>query len=405
MKRVFVLLLCLAMVFSMAACGNDATEPTKPQETPGISESTPDEPTSGETTPDDTEPSNPVVDENTVRPNGELPEDEDDLTRAEVNHYIGKVMQAIINLDVETMKEYANSHSAYMIKAVKEDDVYRAVWEKTIGKSVYLEESNMLVYKDPQFVFTSWLTDLYKNGDTLKAAAEEYTEEEIVAILDKYIDKAPYLANELDIEDDFKIDIEDGKIVIDCNDCLGATPWDRLSDISVPHPTVRTGKDLACLAFGAHCEVSLGLDYINTNGFTIWEALVTADLDKIVTAFDNAPYDMNIEITSTTNHLYEFIYQTYYKDAEKRAKIQDWMDEHVMILRSLSSVWVYIPAELTDTYPYCTLTDAEKDLIKDLNIYIKEGVFEFQANTSNEFSPFYEIVVQMSSFGAIEWIK
>ena len=403
MKKVIALLLCLVMVFAMAACSNDNKDPSQPQETPGTSESPPAETMPDESTPDDTEPSEPS--EDTIRENGSLPADEDDLTNAEVKHYIGKVMQAIIKLDTETMNELASDNSAYMIQAVKDDEVYRAVWEKTIGQSVYLEESATLVYKDPQFVFASWLTDLYKEGGALKAETKEYTEAEITAILDKYIEKAPYIADELDLEDDFDIDIEDGKIVIDCNECFAETPWDELSDVSVPHPTVRTGEDLARLVFGAHCEVSLGLDYIKKDGFTIWEAFVTADLGSITAAFDKAPYNMNAEITDTTNQLMEIIYQTYYKNAEKCAKVQAWMDENVMILREMSTVYVYIPAELEDTYPYYSLTEEEKEQIKDLNLYIREAVHAHEANTDDEFYPFYQIVAQMARLGAIEWIS
>lgn len=408
MKKLFAILMCVAMVFSMVACGSDTKDPTQPQEKPGTTDTQPSESTPGDTTPGDTEgtePSDTDVDETTIRPNGELPEDVDDLTRAEMNHYIGKVMKAMIELDVETMQEYASENSAYIIKSVKEDDVYRVMWEKTIGQSYYLEDSHILVYKDPQFVFGSWLTDAYKNGETLKASIDEYTEEEIVALFNKYSVNTPYIATELDISDDFDIDIEDGKIVIECNEAFAATEWDELSDVGVPHPISRSGEELANLAFGVHNEVSLGLEHIKEDGFTIWEAYITGDLGSIVTALDNASgYDMNAEVTDTTNQLMELVYQHFYKDAERVAKIQNWMDERVMIVRGMSSVYVYNPAELESTYPYYTLTDAEKQQIQDVNIYIVDAVHSHQANTDNEFYPFYEVVAQMARFGAIEWI-
>ncbi len=406
MKRLITLLLCLCVVFALAACGNDSKEPSKPQDKPSATEPAPDNSTPTEDENDATEPSGGSdVTEDTIRENGKLPESESDLTRAERKHYIGKVMQAIIDLDTETMNEYASDNSAYIIRAVKEDDVYRTMWEKTIGQSIYMEESNMLVYKDPEYIFGAWLTDLYKTGGQLKAKTEEYTEEEIVAIFDKYYAKAPYIAAEIDIKDDFDIDIEDGKIVIDCNDCLKSTAWDELSDVGVPHPTVRTGEDLAKLAFGSHCEVSLGLDYIADEGYTMWQAFITGDLGSIVTAFDNTQdYDMNIEITDTTNQLMEMVYQHFYKDAERAQKIQLWMDENVLIVRDISSAHIYAAAETEETYPYYELTDAEKAELEGLKIYVKNSVHKHEGKTDSEFYPFYEVVAQMARLGAIEWM-
>lgn len=408
MKRLIALLLCLCMVFALTACGNDSKEPSKPQDKPSATEPAPDDstPTDGEN--DVTEPSEGSdVTEDTIRENGQLPESAKDLTRAEKKYYIGKVMQAIIDLDVETMNEYASDNSAYMIRSVKEDDVYRAMWEKSIGQSLYMEDSHMLIYKDPDYICGAWMTELGKTGGTMKANIDDYTEEEIVAVFEKYYEKAPYIAVKVDIEDDFDIDIEDGKIVIDCNDCLASTAWDELADVCVPHPISRSAEELAQLAFGSHAgNMSLGLDYIKNEGFTMWEAYITGDLGSIVAALDSTEhYDMNIEITDTTNQLMEMVYQHFYKDAERVAKIQAWMDENVLIVRDVSSVHIYAAAETEETYPYYELTDAEKAELDGLKIYVKNSVHKHEANTDNEFYPFYEVVAQMARLGAIEWMS
>lgn len=250
------------------------------------------------------------------------------------------------------------------------------------------------------------MTELGKTGGAIKADIDDYTEEEIVAIFEKYYEKAPYIAVEVDIDDDFDIDIEDGKIVIDCNDCLASTEWDELADVCVPHPISRSAEELAKLAFGSHADnISLGLDYIKDEGFTIWEAFITGDLGSIVTAFDNATeYDMNAEITDTTNQLMEMVYQHFYKDAERVQKVQLWMDENVLIVRDVGSVHIYAAAETEKTYPYYELTDAEKAELDGLKIYVKNSVHKHEANTDHEFYPFYDVVAQMARLGAIEWM-
>ena len=303
------------------------------------------------------------------------------------------------------MNELASDNSAFIIRSVKDVEVYGPMWEKTGGQSDYLEESHMLVYKDPEFIFASWMTDAYSNGETLKASLEEYTEEELIAVFDKYAAKAPYVAVEIDF-DDFDIDLEEGKIKIDCNECFAATEWDELSDIGVPHATVRTAADLGHLLFGAHSDTSLGLDYISAEGFSIWNAYITGDLAQITAAIDaSTAYDMNAEITDTTNQLMEMVYQHYYKDADKAAAVQAWIDENVMILRDMSTVLFYIPAELNDTYPYYTLTDTEKAQLADVQIYIRENVHRHEANSDSEVYPFYQIVAQMARLGAIDWMS
>lgn len=405
MKRVLALLLCIIMVYSLAACGtknpDNSESPdvnvTQPSEVP---DETPDE-TTDEAVQDES------VEETTIRENGQLPENAGDLTDAELKHYIGKVMQAIITLDVETVKEYASESSADMIESVKNDDVYRAMWEQSIGQSVYLEDSHMLVYKDPEFIFSAWLTDAYKHNESLKTEIEDYTEEEIVAIFNRYVDKAPYIADEINLGDDFDIDIENGRIVIDCDKCFAETPWYSLSNVGGPNPIARSSEGLAMLAFGDNCLViCLGLDYLNEEGLYIWDEYITGDLSSITAVVDAATgYNINTVIEGTDNYIMVQWYQHFYKDAERVAKIQAWMDEFVMIRRAIGTVWVYIPAELTATYPYYTITDAEKDLIKDLNIYIKSGIHPLDANTKEECYPLYEVIAQMSRLGAIEWMN
>ena len=73
MKRILALLLCLVMVFSLAACGGNE----KPNDTkPGTSESGDKTPTENVGDTDGDIDEKPVE---TIRPNGELPNNERDI--------------------------------------------------------------------------------------------------------------------------------------------------------------------------------------------------------------------------------------------------------------------------------------------------------------------------------------
>ena len=406
MKKILSLFICVLMVFSMVACGNDTKNPTKPQEKPGTSDVTSN--TQSDSTNNTMPPYTGPITQDTVRPNGQLPDGASALTYAEVRHYVGKIMKAVIELDVDTTNEYAIEDSASIIQRIKEDATYRAIWEQTIGQSIYLEQSYMLLYKDPQFIFASWLTDAYKNNEPIKAKIEDYSEDEIVSIFERYSPKAPYVIVEIDVRDDFDIYIQNGKIKFNCENCFASTTWGRLSEMGVSDSSTRSNKAIAQMVFGEECDISYGMDYISNNGFTIWEPMITGDLQSIIAAFDNATgYDMNAEITDDmngTSKLMRKVYRHFYKNSENVSKIQAWIDENVIILRDISAVWFWNPAELEDTYPYYDLKDDEKALIKDLNIYVKHRVYKYDVNDDNEFYPFYEVVAQMARLGAIEWM-
>ena len=71
------------------------------------------------------------------------------------------------------------------------------MWEQSIGQSLYMEDSCMLIYKDPDYICGAWMTELGQTGGEIKADIDDYTEEEIVAIFEKYYEWSEKIDNVL----------------------------------------------------------------------------------------------------------------------------------------------------------------------------------------------------------------
>lgn len=403
MKRILAFLLCMVMVFALCACGNDEATPTEKSPTnPVTAPSTPTENNNAteptQDNPDSTTPDEEVSDD-TIRENGKLPNDPSKLTSAEEKHYLGEVIQAIIDLDVETLEDLADSNSVNCIRYIRDNENYRKAWNKTVGQSIYLEDSKYIAHRDPQYIFANWITSVYNKNETLKGFIYNYSEEELLQILDTYGSNAPYVISEID---DYFIDVVDGKISISCNQVLQDAGWDTLSDMGFYGWAGKENEQLARIIFGAGCGIANGLDEINKNGFTIWQDMLTGNVNKIVAAFDKATgYDLNEPITSKLGQFNARYYQAYYKNVDNAAKIQDWMNENVQILRDTSNILVYMRIRTIDDALYY-ITEEERAEIQHLELYCAMIVWGFQANTEAEFIPFYEIAEEMLHLKKLE---
>ena len=169
MKRLLALLLACLMMFSLVACGNNSDKPDAPTDGGAIEQPVdkPDDtkPSEESTTPDSedtTEPSEEPTD--TIRENGQFPEDKNDLTEVELEYINGdlydKIVKAVIELDMDVLREYTSSQYLYGFERINENEKFRTMYLNTIGKSIYLPESRYIVKVDTQYVFAKWHTGL-----------------------------------------------------------------------------------------------------------------------------------------------------------------------------------------------------------------------------------------------------
>ena len=101
--------------------------------------------------------------------------------------------------------------------------------------------------------------------------------------------------------------------------------------------------------------------------------------------------------------MYWECFEKYYLDEEYKEKIVNYMEANCIILRNLSSVEMYYPAEY-DLHPLYKLDEEEMAILKelDLNLMNKKVAYKYPTEFSNSFSMFYEIVDVMKHKGLLD---
>ena len=82
-----------------------------------------------------------------IRENGKL--SNEDLTDEEFKYYFSLAINALIKLDLETLKPLILEDEYNALKKVSDDENLKNLWDKTFGQSLYMEESYMLIGKSP----------------------------------------------------------------------------------------------------------------------------------------------------------------------------------------------------------------------------------------------------------------
>ena len=143
MKKISKILILTLLVSLLAGCGNNDNKTTEEKETETISTEITSEDTqetetdelvtdSEETTTENKE------DENTIRENGTF-KDDDSLNENEKKHYKNIIINAVINLDMEVLKEYLSESDYDTFEEINEHPDYKKMYQNTIGKIIYLE--------------------------------------------------------------------------------------------------------------------------------------------------------------------------------------------------------------------------------------------------------------------------
>lgn len=396
MKRVLALLLCLVMVFSLAACGGNTD---KPDETKKPSVETPaDKPTTGENEGDgDTT--------ETIRPNGELPANERKLTEAEKRHYVGVVMNAALTLDIDTLREYAkNEEDLENYQKIADDPVMKEWYLKTIGKSVYLESVGKIAYPEPEAVFQMYQTHFLRTNDVPPEDVTKLSLEELSAIYEQYKDNIPYVIEDVNPEYDCPIYLQDGRIYFELDELLSCTSYCYDTDDLVPSGYSWEGeyKHIAAYIFGYDADEITDFSELLADGaFDYVMPILDNDLNAMVEYFDGLKEEHDWNATPGEDDFYEKYYQAYYKNDAFRAKIEAWMKENVFCGFSGHGFDVWYIVNQDEFYQTYEMSAADKALIKDLPI-CGWNYCSTYSSADGVFGAYYDFVNAMIEGGLLE---
>ena len=422
MKKILAILLCLCMILSMAACSKNEKEPAYEDDaTIDITEiddeydENADLDYSGDDDyfVDDSEYDEDYEDyedeadeseqEIVIRPNGQLPEDEDDLAWEEITHYANELMVAIAELNVEKIKEYDYFEETYgSFESIARNPRYAEMYKNTIGSIVFIESSAHCIYKDPYYMYARWYTEMWEAGKEIPEKVEEISLDELDVLYNSYCVDAPYIVGDIDLRDCVRT--IDGHIKFKIDEILKDLGFTKISTMT-PSQNIYDTDGYAYLIFGDNGNRVWADEIASDEHLTdFWKVIYDGDLDAMVEHVSTLRYHT---VNREKDDIYGIVYHKYYKVDEIREKVQTWLDENVEILRAECYVVSYMPMLLESDFGYMDshLTDEERMLVESLNPQARDWTMKWDDNGSDGWGLYYDIVMTMIDLGVIEDLR
>lgn len=331
---------------------------------------------------------------------GELMLDADSLTDEQIAKFAEILFTAVQKLDVETLEKYTEKDD-YVIDVLAEiaaTPQYKELWEKTVGKMIYLPKSSILLAKSPQWLFCKWYTLKAEENAEIPESVCKLTLDEVNEFYNKYYEECPYIAAHIDDITIKPDNDETGRLVFDIENILESVGLERISEYN--YLPQYDGDNYGVYLFGDEDSLSLGYDYIAwEENIPDYKDLVAMNLDKFVEIVESVE-----EIKGSNSSIYYNCYEKYYKDEKNRAIIQKWLNENCVAMRDLSTVTYFYKANFDCDYPVYLIKDEEKGLVKDLNIVSKGIIYSLPdrlKDDTNDLGVFYNIANSLINQGLL----
>jgi hypothetical protein len=406
MKKISKILILTLLVSLLAGCGNNDKEPTEQIESETIStESTSDDTQEVETdeivTDSEETTTENKEDENTIRENGTF-KDDDSLNENEKKHYKNIIINAVINLDMEVLKEYLSESDYDAFEEINEHPDYKKMYQNTIGKIIYLEDSDKVLAINVNQAASSWYTECWKNNAELPKKVSDLTCEEINDIYEKHYKNSGYIMSNIE-KRDLKYKFKEGKLIYDVDEIFSCVGYPDIHEKLAPGWNEYENYCNYIFGDSTNLYTNNGYEIINKdNDFPDWEMYFLPTLDEFIKYYES---DANAENADKEGIFYKH-FKAYIIDGPQKDIIENWIKENVLFLRNDSYVLCLMKVNSlnTNTYPYYTLTDEEKELIKDLPLYVYDNIFDF-TQPEDKLNIFYDVIEELVHLEIIDEIE
>lgn len=380
MKRILALILCCLMVFSLAACGDSEDGNNKGNGGNNNNGGA----ISGEVT--DTRLSNKHVNESqklemfveegkTITPNGELPDNEEDVDYVDVNYYFNEAINAVIQLDEENMKLYLDEEECAAILRIKGNKEALALWQHTVGNMTFMPSLRAWYGRPMNLVYALWYQDQIQNNKTIPDNVAQLSYDDLVDIYNEYYDKVPLVVENCSSYEDFYI--QDGYIKFEMGSpmmLLGLSDLSELLDEDMYYGDREGSKRndfLHELVMGwtPHQEEWVDFEYIREDGeYVLLDALLALDIDAAEAIIDSAENPWEDEDDAED-------YNTYIKTPAAKEAFKNYLKDYVQVYRTHDEVYMLFRIDTNvnfGQYRYLInneSTEAERELLKSAVYY------------------------------------
>ena len=86
--------------------------------------------------------------------------DADSLTDEQIKEFTEILFTAVQKLDIETLKKYTeeDDSSVKVLEEIASTPEYKDLWDKTVGKMIYMPKSCVVLAKSPDWLYSKWYT-------------------------------------------------------------------------------------------------------------------------------------------------------------------------------------------------------------------------------------------------------
>lgn len=327
--------------------------------------------------------------------------DADSLTEEQERVFIEILFNAVQSFDFETLEKYtaADNDTVAVLKKISEDPVYKDLWDKTVGKMIFLPSYSVILAKSNTWLFSTWYMEKAEENAEIPDSASMLTLEEVNEFYDKYYDECPYIAGNINgyTLNPFN-DEETGKLLFDIRDILSPVGFENITELN--YLEAYSDLNYGTYLFGEQDSLDIGYDYIaQEDNLPQYKEFLSFDLDKIVETVEN---DENID-KNNSGVIYDS-FKKYYVNEENRAIVKKWLEENCTALRDLSTVYYFYPADYDCDFPVYCLSDEDKAVAKELNVAGKQVFRWFPSDLENGcdmLNGFYELAEILISQGVL----
>lgn len=352
MKKIISIILIIVLLF--AFCGCDASKnPSLPTEatSDGMQSAFKDNYT----------PSAFKIELNNrnILPNENLEDKNDELTSDDIRYHFNEAVNALTQLDLETLKNYVSEEEFKIYENIKNNKAVYNLWVRTIGNISFLPESNLFVGRFPSITYYIWYNDNFEKGNTIKPSYK-YTQKELKEIYDAYYEKTPITIAGCNTEDYL---IENGQIHFTLTDIFYSIGVSSLIYFNEDNNEFNNCCELLLSWESTESELS---DYnkIKEDNFVLYDALLNKNIDEAIKTIDENDTFFNEDYIKEE-------YIKYLKDDKNKQIIQDYIIQKTNNYRGFNNILITHKIDTSKHFGIYTdlLSNKEKDTLKDIEIY------------------------------------
>lgn len=376
MKKLFAILLACLMVFSLVACGNSGDNGDKGGSGGnhgGILDGLTGAKLSDKHVNESQKMEISLEEGETVTPNGELPNNEEDVKGIDQRYYFNEAINAVIQLDEEKMKLYLCEEEYTALMELKNNKEAYELWKCTVGNLTYMPSADCWYGRPMHLIYALWYEDQVKTGATLKAEVGLLGYDELVKIYNEYYDKVPLVVDYCGGPDEFYM--QDGYIKFEMGSPMLSMGVSDLADL-MNEDLYFPEDDSETIHMTRLWQLVLGwtandpdwgnFDKMFEDGeYKLLESFQKKDLDAVIAIVDSDEKAWDDDWANDKED-----YEKFMKNADAKAALQKFMNEHVTFYRTHEDVYALWTIDTSITYGDFNYdfshnaTEAEQALLK-----------------------------------------